>query len=173
MGHRLNCPCAIAQGVPTPMYPAAPIQSRSHATAPGSSPLSVRLGIWSGWVVKEDNACQNAYVPESQQDEKKRKNGKKGTCAGWAWPYNVHRTIYWVRWWIADPPGSLPLLASSRQEGAATGTSQAGSFTDLGWKMELFYLRWNLLSILTLCGFECFSVHYTMNICESNPSIII
>lgn len=50
MGHRLNCPCAIAQGVPTPMYPAAPIQPRGHATAPGSSPISVRLGIWSGWV---------------------------------------------------------------------------------------------------------------------------
>lgn len=72
--------------------PAAPIWQRGHITeklfhfcATGNMEREER---------KEEKACQNADVPESQHDEEKRRKEKK---CGWAWPY-----YHTMRWRIAD-----------------------------------------------------------------------
>lgn len=102
------------------------IQPRGHTTAPRISPLSVRLGIWSGWVVKEEKVRQKAYVPESQQNsqgenEKKMKKGKSAdepdspinninVCM-----YTVHTVLY-----AGGSPISRDLYPCSRRA-ARTG----------------------------------------------------
>lgn len=55
---------------------AAPSRPRGHNTAPRSSTLSVQLERLSGWMRKEEKTCQNANLPQSQQNEGKRKEGK-------------------------------------------------------------------------------------------------
>ena len=50
----------------------------------------MRLGIWSGWVGKEEKKpAKNAYVPESQQYEEKQKEKSADEPDPMSVPYTV------------------------------------------------------------------------------------
>ncbi len=72
-----GCSCRRVGLEPSQGLFAVPIQPRGHTTVPRSYRLSVRLERWSGWMRKEEKACQNANLPRSQQHEEKSKKSKR------------------------------------------------------------------------------------------------
>ena len=75
---------------PPSKHPGTAKRSRGLiAATPGSSPLSMRLGIWSRWVGKHEKPQPRKNAPPNRVPTgwwKKRKEGKK---CGWAWPWRI------------------------------------------------------------------------------------